>query len=86
MGLGIPEAVGITGTLAAAGLTGDEVHRWYGTARRELPLGLSPREYLELAPKGGRRVLELARRDVSERALGQPLDPAPNHNDDQRGA
>jgi hypothetical protein len=84
IGLGIPESAGITGGLLGAGLTAGEVHRWYGTPRRELPLLMSPRDYLELQPKGGGRVLALARRDVVDtNALGELVGRA---NHDQRGA
>lgn len=60
----IPQAAGITAVLTDAGLSSDDVHRWFGEPRFEL-VGLSPRVYLDIVPfTGGERVLALARSDM----------------------
>ena len=71
---GIPQAAGITGTLTAAGLSEDEIRRWFAQPRRELG-GFTPGAALALFPAAGSSVLELARRDAAE--LSSHIVPEP---------
>jgi hypothetical protein len=64
-GPGIPQALGITGVLTAAGMSSADVHAWFARPHRELDY-VSPGALLKAVPTAGQAVLDVARRDATE--------------------